>query len=109
MEGTAMNINQLEQLKLDGIERVEAHASMVWLDEADAAVSVLCTIGLDFTTDDIWKLLEQSTARTHDPRAMGAVMRRAALEGRLLNTGMFRKSRRPDCHRRPLAVWRPAP
>lgn len=82
------------------IARVEtAHAAWVQL-----GIDTLRTLILskpEFTSDDLWPLLP----RVSEPRAMGAVLRRAQQEGLIRPTSTWRLSRRAKCHRRPLRVW----
>lgn len=47
-----------------------------------------------------------SDARTHEPRALGALMREAARAGDIEATDAWALSERVACHRRPLRVWR---
>jgi hypothetical protein len=99
----------LAQLSLDeAVERVGTHADGNWVDEARQAVVVCARRGGEFTTDEVWSWLDWfSTATTHDPRAMGAVMR-WAVQARLIEpTDRYTKSERPACHKRPVRVWRP--
>lgn len=82
-------------------------ADQQWYSEAIAALDVLCKRGEDFTTDELWRLLEGVEVKTLEPRAMGDVIRRAARSHKIFSTGGYRKSIRKECHRRPLAIWRP--
>lgn len=89
----------------EALERVEANADKDWMRAARDAVAALALAGGSFTTDDAWKLLREVPV-PREPRAMGAVIRELARMGLILPTGEYRKSERPDCHRRPVAVWR---
>jgi hypothetical protein len=86
----------------EAIKQVEINAAEDWLSEADAAVDILAAARISFTTDDVWQKL---TTKTHEPRAMGAVMLRAARDGLIKSTGQWAESNRPASHRRPLRVW----
>lgn len=59
----------------------------------------------DFTSDDIWPLLERSGESTHEPAALGPVMLRAAKDGMIEQTGEMRQTRFARRHRK-LTVWR---
>lgn len=100
-------IDQLERETTEAVERAGTHANPKWIMEADAVVSILCKIGDDFTTDDVWRLLRETGHVTHEPRALGAIMQRAAKDNYIRPAGYTRKSLRRECHRRPLTVWRP--
>lgn len=90
----------------DGIQRADDHAVPDWKDEAYLAViRVAARLG-EFTSDDVWAELAASEVSTHEHRAMGAVIRRAARAGWCAPTSEFSLSRRPQRHRAPLRVWR---
>ena len=110
-------MTQFAQLTFDGfdapsakivaITKVERHADPAWLQMADFAVQQLCRTEAEFTTDDVWEWLDRNThLRPHEPRAMGAVMRKAAVVGLIEATQRYVQSRRDECHGRPVAVWR---
>lgn len=83
------------------IDRVEG-GSVEWQDEALLAVEQLARRKPELTTDDLWSVLEPPA----EPRAAGAVMRRAVREQLIERTERTRKSLRVACHRRDLRVWR---
>lgn len=87
------------------IDRVEEAAHEEWLDAAASAVAALAATGRPFTTDDVWARLEDVDVETHEPRAMGAVVRAATRDGLIARTGEFRESERVAAHRNPKAVW----
>jgi hypothetical protein len=89
-------------LRDEGIKRADEHAQEAWRDEADAVLNQLSMTGIPFTTDDVWALIG---ATTQEPRAMGAVMLRAARDGIIRSTDSYSESARPASHRRPLRVW----
>lgn len=91
------------------IDTVEANAHDEWLATADRIVRHLAAVGLPFTTDDVWSRLDARGVTTHEPRALGAVIRKAARRGLIATTGDYRKSVRPECHARPVAVWKGRP
>lgn len=94
---------------MNGLEealfRVEAHADIDWKQSAELAVANAARRGL-FTTDDVWAVLDAGTASTHEPRALGAIMRRMAKDGFITATDEWRVSSRPECHGRHVRVWR---
>lgn len=95
------------QMNLDAaLESVEEHADAEWKLAALEAVNLVARQTPDFTTDEVWRVLDRTDFRTHDNRAMGAIMRRAVAEGWVKSTPDYRESRRPECHKRPVKVWR---
>ena len=96
-----------EEKKEAAIKRVGENADPMWFIVALAAVLECAQTAEEFTTDRVWALLARRGVRdTAEPRAMGAVMRQAATDGLIVATDRTRKSARPDCHRRPVRVWR---
>ena len=92
-----------EEARDEALARVEAGAGD-WVQRARDAVTMVALARFDFTTDDVWDALGED--RPAEPRALGAVMKQLAAEGRIRATGEYRKSQRVDCHARPVAVWR---
>ena len=86
----------------EAVERAGAHADAAWLRSALAAVELAARGRSLFTTDDVYEYLEGST---HEPRAMGAVMRKAAAAGLCVATDYYRPSARPAAHQNPKRVW----
>ena len=110
-------MTQYAQLTLDGmdapsakiiaINKVEAHADPAWLSIAEFAVSQLCVTEDEFSTDAVWQWLSRNTPlQPHEPRAMGAVMRRAVRKGWIESTGRYEQSSREVNHQRPVMIWR---
>jgi hypothetical protein len=104
---TPHGINAATQARDEAIDRVEKNADPDW---AEAAYLACCLVAEDqqfFTTDNVWEKI--STAfpqfKTHEPRAMGAVMRRAAKDGVVSPTDEYVRSDRQECHRRPMMRW----
>jgi hypothetical protein len=60
----------------------------------------------DFTTDDVWVALGDTAQTVAEPRVLGAVIRQLAVRDQIRPTGLYRNSRRPACHSRPVKVWR---
>jgi len=93
-----------EEARDEAIARVEAHAPEGWLQRAHDKVQLVALARFDFTTDQVWDALGED--RPAEPRALGAVMKAMARDGKIRATGEYRKSSRVDCHARPVAVWR---
>lgn len=89
------------------IEQVEAHADPTWKLHATAAIRWLARTRPEFTTDDVWQELHvRNHGGPREPRALGALMVAAAKQGLIEPTDRYVPSQRPDCHRRPVKVWR---
>jgi hypothetical protein len=93
-----------EEARDEAIARVEANAPERWLQRAHDTVQLIALARFDFTTDHVWDALGDD--RPAEPRALGAVMKAMARDGKIRATGEYRKSERADCHARPVAVWR---
>lgn len=89
----------------DALERVDEHADDNWKWFAELVVRRLASAQPTFTTDDVWMELESFDVSTHEPRALGAIMRNLAREGLIRTTDRYVKSDRPECHQRPIPVW----
>ena len=61
--------------------------------------------GFRFTTDRLWWEVDTLPA-PRDPRAMGAVLRKAQGLGLIENTDERHISTRPQNHKRPITIWR---
>jgi hypothetical protein len=88
----------------EAVNRVGANADPDWVAHALHAVWCLATTTDEITTDDVWDALG-STTGTHEPRALGSVMKRAAALGYVKPTDRYRPSARAACHARPVKVW----
>jgi len=95
------------ETKDEAINRVEANANAKWREAAYLACCLCAYKWREFTTDDVWELMDAlfPDCQTHEPRAMGAIMRKAVRAGKIEASGESFKSRRPQCHGRPIAVW----
>lgn len=100
-------IDALERQTETAVTFAAAFADPTWYRAAEYTVERLIRRGDDFTTDDVWQLMRETGLSTPEPRALGAIIRQATKSRRIISTGTYRKSMRPECHRRPLAVWRP--
>ena len=101
---TVIAMSQLplaEQAADEAVKRVGDHAPVPWMERALLAVRYVSHREPYFTTDDIWA----EVGSPPEPRAMGAVMRRAAAKGLCRPTERYRHSTRVECHARPVRVW----
>lgn len=93
-----------EELRDQALRTLEISAAE-WIDNhAIPAIEKLRHRLQFITTDDIWN---ECGTTVHEPRAMGAAMTKARRLGFILPTGSYRKSERPECHARPIQIWRP--
>lgn len=91
-----------EAARDEALDRVAKGAGSEWVDHALGMIRLVALSRREFTSDDVWTVLEQPP---NDPRALGAAMKMAVNRGICMPTGVFRRSVRVACHRRPVAVW----
>ena len=95
--------------KEQGMDQSAKHATAGW---AELMYDLVCEVAAThqyFTSDDVFDLVDQNglPLSTHDLRAFGPVMMRAARNGICSKADMAaRKSRRKSLHASPRAVWR---
>lgn len=92
----------------EALHRALRNANDPWKSAAVAAIVRCSTIADTFTTDEVWAELHRSGYSTHEPRALGAVMKMVASDGLIEATPNWRQSIRPECHARPVRIWRRA-
>jgi hypothetical protein len=101
---TQMSLLDVLAARDEAIDRVEANANSEWNHVAYVTAMRLASITEVFTSNDVWDALTHVT--THEPRAMGAVMRRLRKENIIEPTSQFITSTSPVAHGRPTRVWR---
>lgn len=89
----------------EAIDRVEEHANPDWKEVAYVTALGVARVKRFFTSEDVWDALSGDVC-THEPRAMGAVMRRLRKEQFVQPTDQFITSTSPLGHGRPSRVWR---
>lgn len=94
-----------EPTLFDSVDEAGEHADSSWMFDARRALAHIAATLPTFTTDDVWAFLDSSTATTHEPRALGAVIRNAHRAGLIHPTGGYIPSTRPECHGRPVRQW----
>jgi len=100
-------MRQGELFKADGMLRAEMHGPPSWRGWAEIALQYVAERRERFTTDPVWSVLEAwKVPVPPEPRAIGPLMKAACGWGWIEPTGETHKSVRPDCHRRPLTVYR---
>lgn len=89
------------------IDQVEVNSTPSWRTHAYRAICMVADRQDEFTTDDVWLVLhEMGVESPREPRALGAVMRRASHDGVISATNKIEQSARPVCHAAPKRVWR---
>jgi len=91
----------------EAIARVDDHADEAWKQHALQVIASTARALGEFTTDDVWDRLDPAYS-THEPRALGALMKAMASRGVITATERYRTSKRSECHNRPVRVWRAA-
>lgn len=100
-------MSELRVLRDEAIDRVEDNAREEWISAARDVVMDLATKQRGFTTDEVWEGLDRRGIEPpHEPRALGAVMRWASRDAKIIGrTGRYILSQRPRCHLRPIPIW----
>lgn len=97
---------------MDGTDLRDAALAQVEQDAHDewkkgvAAIVASFPPGTEFTTDRVWWHLEQRGLTTHEPRAMGAAVKKLLRDKVVEKTGQMRETTRPQAHTRPIPVYR---
>lgn len=88
------------------ISRVDAHADIEWKVKAYTIGEQIARENETMISEDIWDALTRNGFTTHEPRAMGAVMRKLNSRKVVEATDRFITSPSPLGHGRPTRVWR---
>lgn len=73
-----------------------------WARLAEEQIRRLARSGVEFTTDDLWRVLPKPP----EPRAIGGALRAASRKGIIGPTSKYKPSERTTCHGRPVRVWK---
>jgi len=84
------------------VNRADEHADEEWKRRADEALRQIATALPILTPDDLWDVIE----RPREPRASGAVFRRAIKAGWIEPTGRLVKSRNHLQHGNKISEYR---
>lgn len=87
---------------MDAVNQAGLNANQQWIASAAQTVRKLAKLGQPFTTEQVW---EQTKGYTHEPRAMGHVVRAAAKAGIIKPTGRWIETVRVIAHHRPMREW----
>jgi hypothetical protein len=91
--------------RTDALKRVDEHADPGWREVAYQCVIDVAKRCAAFTTDEILAELAQYPVRTHEGRALGPVMMRAARDNVIVATDQFVKSEAVSRHCASKRVW----
>lgn len=85
---------------MDGITRADIHASREWADTARVVLYTIAMRQSQFTSADvdIEMMRDFPNVKTHEKRAMGAVVRWAAKNKYVVITDRVLNDPRPNCH-----------
>lgn len=89
----------------EAIARVDAHADVDWKAQAYATGIRIAEREEYLISEDIWQALVDAGVHTHEPRAMGAVMKRLSRSKVIAPTDRFITSPSPLGHGRPSRMW----
>jgi hypothetical protein len=92
-------------LKFDGITQSADFADGTWWAACQRALLHLAQTQDTFTADDVLALVDAQGYTTKDNRALGGVMRNAAIKGIIRETDRFIPSSNKRKHGSPTRVW----
>jgi len=91
---------------MDGVDQAGENANARWMSIAYEAGCMVAETLSEFTTDDIWRVLDEEGVKTHDNRAMGAVIKNLKHDGWCRPTMRFVPSTRISRHGAPIRRWK---
>ena len=93
-----------DQSRDEALNVVQLHAAKEWWVQAERALHRLCLRQSHLTSEDLWREIPREY-RTHEPKAIGAILRKAA--GLWISpTTTYVKGTRKESHSRPILRWR---
>jgi hypothetical protein len=90
----------------ESMERVDEHADEEWKEAAYDSVYEVALENETLTADDVQRRLDGKPVHTHELRALGPIMLRAAKERIIEQDGTFTRSTQVQCHSMPRRIWR---
>lgn len=84
------------------IQQALDHADDDWKALAERLLRQSARLGIDFTTDEVMEQLDDSPFTTHEPRALGGIVKRLIRQGVITQVGWARSRRR---HSSPIPVY----
>lgn len=100
-----MSFDEIAAARDNSIDCVDRNANIEWKIKAYMTGMRIAEREEFFVSEDIWQALLDEGVHTHEPRAMGAVMRRLQREKVIAPTGKYITSASPLGHGRPSLVW----
>ena len=95
-----------EQLRDEGLTKVEANANAEWCALVMDIIEQLANSQFKINSDEVWTELKRFPhIQTHQPSAMGAMFKKAQHLNYITPTDTFVVSKRPSSHARPIRVW----
>jgi len=91
--------------KAEAMERVDANADEQWKLTVDSVIRSCAYKFKEFTTDEVHAGLLATGIKTHEMRALGPAMARAAAHGVIDTVQQWKPSERKECHMRPVRIW----
>jgi membrane protein involved in colicin uptake len=88
------------------VARVGQAANQAWKDACYEAIKEACRRWDTFTSEDVNDILDELEVHTHEPRAMGAMMRKAQADGYCQPTSEFVPSHRTTSNSYTKRVWK---
>jgi hypothetical protein len=102
-----MGEENMTKTKKEAMDQVEANALMSWKIAAQNAIRDLAGNNKEFVADDVWGLLQRrGVPAPREPRALGPMMKLAAVAGVIEWTGVHKQSRQSLNHQRPVVIWK---
>lgn len=95
----------IDRARERAIERAKDHAHPNWFKTAYATGVILTRTRGTLTSEDVFDNMPLNIT-THEPRAMGSVMRALKDDGWITPTGTYIKSSSIAGHGRPSHVWK---
>lgn len=89
----------------DAERQVREHADGVWYHMAEITVKRLATERTCLTADDVLHELNKTAFKTGDNRALGPIMKLAALNGWIKKSDQFTESTNKNKHQSPTRIW----
>lgn len=96
----------MEELIDDALKSVASNTPDGWKIAVALIVKQICRDKQEFTTDDVWELVDTTDLQVHDNRAMGVIIRYGMEQGWLVDTDKVKPSTRRVCHGRKIAIHR---
>jgi len=101
----AIDIRTGKKVTREAVEPV-TDRSPAWIAQVVEIIKQVAIKSRDFTTDEVWAECATKIRTPLEPRIMGVALKQAQTNAWIDKTDRVRKSTRPACHSRPVAIWR---